>query len=1512
MPTALPSYVGRYAVRNEIARGGFALVVLAWDEELDSAVALKILDSDRGEPESAVQARFIEEARMLRRIRSHHVVSVHDVGRLNDGRPYFVMDLADRGTLADWLDRQRSERPGEPPDIGTRELAAFADALAEGLGAIHHAGLVHRDIKPANILFESIRPGLAADVVVPGPADPDATVLHPASCGPHMLTGDDIFEDTRILVGDLGIARDVVREDAPDTSVSGTPAYQAPEQLDPTEPITAAADIYAATAVLYHLIVGSKPPRADKLDAYITRVPEAWQDVIRRGMEVDPAERFASIQSWRAAVHDVLAEEAAGASRDEAGFDLDLTGEVTADCPYKGLGAYQPEDAGKFYGREALTEELVRRIQTQNVLVVGGPSGSGKSSLVRAGLVPALRAGAVPHSADWRVALMTPGRDALAELFFQLARTPVEAAAGGGAEGNGVGRIGPDDLTARPALARRLAHPTGSEPALVLCIDQFEELFTLSPPGQRQAFIDALSAMTDPADARVRVVLAVRADYYATCAQIPWLADRITENQVLVGPMTPDELRRAITEPARHAGLYLERNLVDALIEDAGNEAGSLPLVGHALVETWLRRKGTTLTLEGYRAAGGVAGAIAQTAGAIFEQRFAPDEQEAARRLFLRLVTPGEGAGDTRRIVERAEFEADPAPELTARVVEQLTDARLLTVDKRYVQITHEALLRSWPRLRGWIDEARDDLRLRQRLLRHAEEWEAADRDSEVLLRGTSLLTAIDWQAKHPNQGGELLQSYIAASVEDRERTEARRRDRQARTRRFRRAAVAALAVLALGATAASIFAFLGYRDAQRNELRAEAATRQADARFASALGAVAAGLTGDDPRLALYLAGEAAARGEGVPGFDARAAMIAARQRLAENGPHLLGGPIPVGDALSLALSPDGAFLAVGGRDGTVTIIDPVTKQPVGAPLNGHDGGVEDLEFGPDGRMLASAGNDGSVRLWPVTDGFVDGDDITILLDDVAWGLGFDTDGNRLATASEDQTVRLWDTQTGAQIGAALEDSAGDILSVAFSPDGSGLIAGTGSGEIRGWRLPGGGELMAPITDVHTSDIWGLEFAPDGRTFAAISSDRTSSLFSYPEGRFLGHAFEPDDRIQSAVFARSGAALVGGGDDGRIHVWNPKQETPAAVSAVGHVGPIAEIDIGANDRLIATLGADQVVRLWSVFDPVRPSRDRNVSSGAAKGVALGGDGAVVAAADETGTIHVWRDGAAIADRLTGHDHQVWALALSSDGRSLASGDRAGGVRVWDLESGETAYRTGGDGGAVWWLGFTPDGSRLISAHDGGIDILDAGSGDRIGGLTLETGRPTRAAISPDGRRLAATSTDGRVRLFDLQSGAQERELEVVDDVVWSVGFSPDGTSLAVGSSDEVVSLWDVASGERLADLAGHGGGATDVAFLSDGATLAAVDRRGRLHLWDRRSVRRLAEPIVAHHGASWRISAAQAGNLFATAGDDGKVRLWDLLDVGRACDVGQRAFDRDRRRAYFGEGVQSLACAGR
>lgn len=901
----LPAYVGRFGIRNEIATGGFAVVLKAWDEELECFVALKILNPEYT-ADTEFQRRFLEEARLRRRIRSPNVVTVHDVGRLNDGRPYFVMDYADRGTLAPRL--EKNNRMPEPQSV-----LALVDAVADGVSAVHEAGLVHRDIKPANTLFQLARRGTSVS---------EAAAIDTVSPGAELISADE-----RILIGDLGIAKDLVKHRATATIIGGTPMYQAPEQQDPSAEITPAADVYAATAMFWHVMTGESPPGAANVKRHLSGIPTAWRPVIKRGMAIDAAERYTTMESWRDAIHKALTQ---AVSEERVGTTIEAAYSKSI-CPYKGLATYQPEDAQFFYGREALIDQIVRRVQLSRVLVVGGPSGSGKSSVVRAGIVPALKAGALPGSDSWRFALFTPGRDPLAELFFQLTRhLPTK-----------IPNISLEDIIAHPTLARHLGDLQDSNRPLLLCIDQFEELFTLAPPDQQTRFIAALSAIADPADSKVRVVIIVRADFYGACAQIPWLAERITNNQVLVRPMKKSELRRAIVGPTQPTGLILEHGLVDAIIDDAGNETGSLPLVAHALVETWSRRDCNMLTLEGYRAAGGVAGAISQTADAIFIDQFDSVERQATERLFLRLVAPGEGTPDTRRVLARSEFAHGSNPQIMSRITELLTEARLLTIDDTNIQIAHEALLRTWPRLQNWIESSRDELRTRQRISRAAAEWNLENRDPDLLYRGTPLLSALEWASDYPDQLGELERAFLDESAEKKASAEAIAFEKRRRNRRIRRIVIAILSLFAAGATTATMIASFALREARMNEQKAELATADAQERFAAALGVGAYGMVDTDPLLALVIAAEAVARaGTQPPAYEARAAMLAARRALTRDGPFIVGSPLSAGDALSIALSPDGRLLASGQRDGAIDLIDTASRKHIGHTLRGHAGG--------------------------------------------------------------------------------------------------------------------------------------------------------------------------------------------------------------------------------------------------------------------------------------------------------------------------------------------------------------------------------------------------------------------------------------------------------------------------------------------------------------------------------------------------------------------------------------------
>ena len=452
-----------------------------------------------------------------------------------------------------------------------------------------------------------------------------------------------------------------------------------------------------------------------------------------------------------------------------------------------------------------------------------------------------------------------PGADPIDELAHQLTRLAPDR-----------GALSVDDLRSDARAVRRWLPPGAGG---LLAIDQFEEVFTQpSDPADGRAFLDALAALTSAEDAQIRVVIGLRSDFYSTSAGYPWLADCISDNQILVGPMRRHELRRAIEMPAQRAGLRLEPGLVDAILDESGDGSGTLPLIAHVLLETWRRRRGTVLTLEGFHNAGGVVGAIAQSAEEAYSQ-LDDSARVAARRLFLRLVSPGDDTPDTRRRLTWHEVGADAQ---TSEVIEALASDRLLTVDERGVELVHETLIHSWPRLREWIDENRDDLRMQQRVTRAATEWEAQQRDPDLLYRGAPLAGVLDWRS-HADVGlSDAATAFVDTSRDARDAEEAATLVLERRRRSARRVAFGVLTLLTVAALVASVVAFAALRQSRDNEAEAEN-------RLARGLATQAEALASTQPKLALALAAESAARLDPSPP-EAQRAMVTARLAMASS----------------------------------------------------------------------------------------------------------------------------------------------------------------------------------------------------------------------------------------------------------------------------------------------------------------------------------------------------------------------------------------------------------------------------------------------------------------------------------------------------------------------------------------------------------------------------------------------------------------------------------------------------
>ncbi len=1467
--TPPPDSIGRYRVRELLGRGGFAEVWRARDDEFSTDVAIKIL-LERFAAEETVAERFVAEARLLRRIHHPNVVGVHDLGSLDDGRPYFVLDYAARGTLEQRLSPQ--------PLRELSELEPLIVALADGLGALHDADVIHRDVKPANLL-------IAADDGADQPGQRDVGKTEATPVG-RMLAPDE-----RFLLGDLGLAKNLA-SGVQASVIGGTPGYQAPEQGSADGPLSLAADVFGASAVLYRVVTGSE------FHGTMAVSDPGWARLFDRGLASDPGARHRSMVEWKAAALELAQGTSAVTTLEGSAWE--------GQCPYKGLAAFQPEDASLFHGRGTLVDELTRRIDATRVLVVGGPSGSGKSSVVRAGLVAALRERSGTH-----VRLMTPGIEPLEELAYQLSGITADDT-GPSAEA----------IREQPRRVRRpVEQGLGPGEELVLVIDQFEELFTHQRhTDDRDPFIDALDALVSAADSATRVVLAMRADFYAAAATSPVLTRWISDNQVLVGPMTAEELRSAIAEPAHQVGLRLEPGLVERVLADAGEQAGALPLVSHALLETWRRRSSDVLTIADYQAVGGVAGAISSTAEALYADKFDDAKRRATRRLLLRLVTPGEGAADTRRRLPLDEIRRDVEAALQREVVDELSEARLLTLHDDHIEIAHEALIGTWPRLSAWIDEERDNLRHRQRISRAAAQWESADRDADLLYRGTPLASALDWAEENDEHLDNLERTFLGESRRARDEAVEAERARSAAARRVRIIGVAVLAVLAIAAGLASLVAFGALGDARDNQ-------RMAEDRFGSALGSQAIATVRSDPYLAMNLALESAARSD-PPDANAREALIESRRALGNAAAAPVGAPIGVGDALTVTLHPDERLVAVGGRQGAITLWDLVARKQVGPAERFHSGGINEMVFTPDGAALLSVAageGGGEIAIRPVGENSLGEPEEFDNSAAQMWSIDITPDGEQIVTSSEDGVVQVWDVATRQPVGGPLEDrldvpldgaDLSAVNAVAFAERGSLVVTADDAGLLFGWAWPSRERAFGPIRAQNRSEAFELVIDDDGTVLIAGSNGTiettTIAELSRAEAGSLLESGEDLDYAGVAYDSDPGLVLAGAAD-GAIHTAN---QLPEWVSAALHSAPI--IDASLAGRTYVTLSNDQTLIAWSLLDPSSappvaqvvfdgsvPLRGMSVGAGSATT-----DTALIAVTDTEMSAFAGDENALAPIAVTD------VAAVAADDGGVVVGSTTGSVVRIDSAGSTTELATLDAPAAA--MTTSPDGTKLaVATETGDVVILDL---DEPGATAIagepETTKPSAVTWSPDSSTVFVAGVDGHLGAYEASTG-DTAFVTSLDDAIRSVAVSPDGHKLVAGLASGLISEIETDGGERTGrSYLGASSDTWALLYLDEGHTLIGGDGKATVHVWDVQTGDRLAsleehsrDPTRSQNEVVALAAHPDRPGLFYSAGRDGTVRRWDMLDRQVACDLARPTFDTAQQQLTLGEGVGLLAC---
>ena len=1173
--------------------------------------------------------------------------------------------------------------------------------------------------------------------------------------------------------------------------------------------------------------------------------------------------------------------------------DIPVFDDVIPPNPYQGLAAFEEEDADFFFGQENFINKLVEVTQNQPLVGIIGPSGSGKSSVVFAGLIPKLR-----QQGNWLIEVFRPGKEPFLALASALVRQ-LEPEAGetqflresvGLASDFQQGRI-----TVQQVISRILERNPGKQ--LLLVADQLEELYTLCPVKEEQERFanELLAAITQE---NITVVFTLRADFYGYVLSYRPFRDALQEyTPQLLSSMKREELQAAIELPAQKLDVQLEENLTQRILDDVGEEPGNLPLLEFALTRLWEKQKNRELTHQAYQEIGGVKKAIANHAEQVY-QKLSETEKQQAQRIFVQLVRPGEGTEDTRRVATRAEvgdenwnlvsylagyqarlvvtgsYQKDLTPQppslqgngeneivspaVPGKEQNQSPSPRRrgvwgeVTLAEDTVEVVHEALIREWETLRQWINDNREFRTWQERLKLSLREWKNNKQDVEWLLWGTLLTVAEDWLQKRADEMTQEERDFIQVSTKecDKEKREIERR------RRLTLVGLSGFSVIALGLSG---IAGVSWREARISQINALAQSSDGI-------------LSLDNKSKAVKTSLKAVLQMRRTPWVDADTRTLVELTLLntvsLAVAPNTLGGHID--SVLAVSYSQNGKLLASASLDNTVKLWNPTTQQEI-KTLKGHIGGVWDASFSPDGKVLATGSKDNTVKLWNTTTG----KEITTLISHTkeVSAVSFSPNGKWLATGSADNTVKLWDTSNWKKI-KTLTGHTGQVWAVSFSPDGKMLATASLDNTVKLWDISTWKEIKT-LTG-HIDWVWDACFSPDSKLLATASKDNTVKLWDTTKWKAIKTLTENKQGVLAVSFSPDSKLLATASKDNTVKLWDTTK-WKAIKTLTDHTEWVWDVSFSPDGKQLATGSADNTMQLWNstTGKVIQPSM-RHISP--VKTVSFSPNGKWLATGSADNTVKLWDSITEKAIKtLTGHTKEVLAVSFSPDSKLLGTGSADNNVKLWDTSNWKEIQTLTSHTRPITAVSFSPDGKLLATVSaDNGVKLWDTSTWKEIQTLTGHTKKVSAVSFSPDSKLLATGSADNSVKLWDTSTWKEIQTLTGHINPITTVSFSLDGKQLATASYDNSVKLWDTSTWKEIQTLTGHTSEVSSVSFSPDGKRLVTGSGDKTAKLWDTSTGKEL-KTLTGHKKGVLAVSFSPDGKLLATGSDDNTVRLWPL-----------------------------------